>query len=96
MIEKLGFKARFTPVEHQDPKEDSTTQSNLPGMTGKETVSLNLLGFIFIGRVISGKSMHKPIQLQANSKTYKSCDFSKQLVHDAVGIPARLPSNQLK
>ncbi len=95
MIEKLGFKACFAPVEHQDPKEDRTSQSNLPGMTGKKTVSLNLFGFIFIGRVICGKSMHKPIQLQANSETYNSCDFRKQLVHGTPGITARLPSNQL-
>ena len=87
MIEKLGFKARFAPVEHQDPKEDSTSQRNFPGMAGKETISLNLLGFIFISGIISGKSVHEAIQLQANSKTCNSCDFCKQLVHDRLGIP---------
>ena len=87
MAKDLDFEARFTPVKHQDPKEDSTSQRNFPGMAGKETISLNLLGFIFISSIISGKSVHKAIQLQANSKTCNSCDFCKQLVHDRLGIP---------
>ena len=95
MAEDLGFEARFTPVVHQEQKEDSTSQRNLPRMTGKETISLNLFCFIFIGTIISCKNMHKPIQLQTNSKTNNSCDFRKQLGHDRLDIAEKLPSNQL-
>jgi len=95
MAENLGFNARLTPVEHQDPEKDSASQRNLPGMTREKAVSLNLLCLILIGTVISCKSMHKAVQLQTNSKTYNSCNFSKQLIHERLGIKGRLPSNQL-